>query len=279
VLVPHELATARVTSESGDLLLAIPGGSCKVDDAALQRMADIVAQRRRARPWRTGHEGRGRSAARGNPGGPLRLGLAARAGICDSRGPARAPGGRCSRSSKDASARWSAGNDNKNFNRAIDAKRQLGSTWKPVVYDAAIQLGWTPVDVLDNRKNAFHFEGTWYYPRPDHESTDFVSMSWAATRSENLASVWLLAHLSDRLTPDQLRDVATRVGLGPQGENESREAYVARHPRRGRCISTPGRVDEIAFYAVKNELEESVPERSGSSSARSSTAAARTARP
>jgi hypothetical protein len=30
------------------------------------------------------------------------------------------------------------------------------------VYYAAIQLGWTPVDVLDNRKNAFHFEGTWY---------------------------------------------------------------------------------------------------------------------
>ena len=114
--------------------------------------------------------------------------------------------------------------------------------------------------MLDNRKNAFHFEGTWYYPRPDHESTDFVSMSWAATRSENLASVWLLAHLTDRLTPDQLRDVAMCVGLGPRQESESREAFVARIRDEGGVISTPGRVDEIAFYAIKNELEESVSE-------------------
>ncbi len=258
-LLPHELATARVTSASGELLLAIPGGSCKVDEPALQRMADIVAQAEKGEAWRTATKAEVEALRAAIPAGRFVYASLREPGICDLEVRPELQGAVLALDQGRIRA-MVGGNDNRNFNRAIDARRQLGSTWKPVVYDAAIQLGWTPVDVLDNRRNAFHFEGTWYYPRPDHESTDFVSMSWAATRSENLASVWLLAHLTDRLTRDQLADVATRVGMGPQREGESRDAFVARIRDEGGVISTPGRFDEIAFYAVKNELEESVPE-------------------
>ena len=258
-LVPHELATARVTSASGELLLAIPGGSCKVDDDALQRMADILAQAEKGETWRTATKAEVQALREAIPAGRYVWASLREDGICDLEVRPELQGAVLALDQGRIRA-MVGGNDNRNFNRAIDAKRQLGSTWKPVVYHAAIQLGWTPVDVLDNRRNAFHFEGTWYYPRPDHESTDFVSMSWAATRSENLASVWLLAHLTDRLTPDQFLDVATRVGLGPRMESESREAFIGRIRDDGGVISTPGRADEIAFYAVKNEVEESVPE-------------------
>jgi penicillin-binding protein 1A len=258
-LLPHELATARVTSASGELLLAIPGGSCKVDDTALQRMADILAQAEKGEAWRTAGKAEVQALRDGIPAGRYVWASLREPGICDLEVRPALQGAVLALDQGRIRA-MVGGNDNRNFNRAIDAKRQLGSTWKPVVYHAALQLGWTPVDVLDNRKNVFHFEGTWYYPRPDHESTDFVSMSWAATRSENLASVWLLAHLVDRLTPDQLLDVATRVGLGPRRESESREAFIARIRDDGGVISTPGRVDELAFYAIKNEIEESVPE-------------------
>ena len=87
------------------------------------------------------------------------------------------------------------GGDNRNFNRALDAERQFGSTWKPPVYHAALQLGWLPDDLLDNRRNAFPFRDVWYYPNADHQSDPFLTMTEAGARSENLASEIGRAHV------------------------------------------------------------------------------------
>ena len=57
------------------------------------------------------------------------------------------------------------GAKNRYFNRATDAKGQFGSIWKVLIYEAALELGWTLSEKLDNRVNAFPFEGSWYYPR------------------------------------------------------------------------------------------------------------------
>jgi hypothetical protein len=138
------------------------------------------------------------------------------------------------------------GNDNQNFNRASQARRQFGSTWKPVVYHAALQLGWQPGDLLDNRRGVFPFEGTWYYPHPDHDPEPTVTLAWAGTRSENLASIWLLYHLVDHLNPEQLRRVAELTGLA-QGRGEEREAYVARIRDQYGVIPLEGRIPEALF--------------------------------
>lgn len=124
------------------------------------------------------------------------------------------------------------GSANADFNRAT-ARRQFGSTWKLVLFDAALQLRWSLVDPLDNRRAVFPYQGTWYYPRPDHkDAPESVSMAWAATKSENLASIWLLFHLLDQLNPEQLRQVAEQVDLLPRA-GEEKQAFVRRIQEAG----------------------------------------------
>ena len=150
------------------------------------------------------------------------------------------------------------GNDNRNFNRVVEAKRQFGSTWKLLVYDAAMQLGWAPTDTLDNRRAVFPFSGTWYYPRPDHKSEDFVSMAWAGVRSENVASIWLLYHLTDRLNPEQVRRVAELTDLA-QREDENYDQYVARIRDTHGIVSTRAWTDDASFLAVREEVIAGLP--------------------
>ncbi|WP_161630013.1 transglycosylase domain-containing protein [Desulfogranum mediterraneum] len=112
------------------------------------------------------------------------------------------------------------------FNRAVDARRLMGSTFKPFVFAAAMQLGWSAVDILDNRRDVFVFMGHPYFPRPDHHSPhERVSMSWAGVSSENVAAVWLLYHLADHLTPPRLRELAQQLDMAPRRDGEQEEGY------------------------------------------------------
>lgn len=124
------------------------------------------------------------------------------------------------------------GTENRFFNRAVHARRQMGSAMKPLVYTAALQLGWNSADRLKNSRNVFIYHNQAYFPRPDHTSPyDWVSMNWAGVQSENVASVWLLSHLCDKLTTHQLAEVAGMVGLGPKvvdGVEESYRGYRTR---------------------------------------------------
>lgn len=114
------------------------------------------------------------------------------------------------------------GMENRYFNRAISAKRLMGSTFKPFLFAAALQLGWSPADMLNNTRDVFVYQNIPYFPRPDHISPhEKVSMSWAGVYSENLAAVWLLYHLTDYLTPPRLREVAAYLNLAPQEDDPS----------------------------------------------------------
>lgn len=124
------------------------------------------------------------------------------------------------------------GTENRFYNRAIYAKRPMGSAFKPYVYTAALQLGWNSTDLLKNSRDVFVYHDQSYFPRPDHKSPyEWVSMSWAGVHSENVASVWLLSHLCDRLTALQFKEVSDYLGLSPKvvnGENEPYRSYKAR---------------------------------------------------
>jgi membrane peptidoglycan carboxypeptidase len=121
-----------------------------------------------------------------------------------------------------------SGFDGIHFNRALDAKRQVGSVFKPLIYMAALQLNWGNMDPLRNRWQAFLHHGRLYIPHPDHQSPhEWVSMAWAGAKSENIATVWLLYHLCDRLNPSQLKELARTLDLAPRA-GESRARYAQR---------------------------------------------------
>jgi len=120
----------------------------------------------------------------------------------------------------------SGGMDNRFFNRAVDGRRLMGSTFKPFLFTAALQLGWNSTDSLNNRRNVFVFMDRAYFPRPDHHSPHArVSMSWAGVQSENVAAVWLLYHLTDNLTPPRLRELARLLDMAPRIINGRQEGY------------------------------------------------------
>ena len=135
------------------------------------------------------------------------------------------------------------GMENHFFNRAVAAKRPMGSVIKPLVYTAALQLGWNSLDALDNERNLFVYQKQAYFPRPDHDSPHKqVSMSWAGVHSENVATVWLLYHLCDQLTQAQFRELISHLDLAPR-EFESHASY------RQRLRDTLGiLVDEEQLY-------------------------------
>ena len=142
---------------------------------------------------------------------------------------------------------------NADFNRAVMAKRQLGSTWKLLLFEAALQLRWSMTDPLPNKRDFFPYQGWFYYPRPDHkDAPESVSLAWAAAKSENLASIWLLYHLTDQLNEEQFRQLAGRVGLLP-ADGESRKEYVRRVQDAG-VVATRGRLEAGIFDRVTEEM-------------------------
>lgn len=151
------------------------------------------------------------------------------------------------------------GAENRFFNRAIQAKRTMGSAFKPLVYAAALQLGWNTADVLRNSRDLFVFNGQPYFPRPDHKSPfEWVSMNWAGVLSENVASVWLLAHLCDHLSPAQFHEVASHVGLAPQttdGAEESYRAYSTRMRDRYGILINSDTLRLAAYRKAVADLE------------------------
>lgn len=144
---------------------------------------------------------------------------------------------------------------NRFFNRAVDAKRQLGSIFKPLVYSGALQLKWNSLDTLMNARELYRFEKTYYVPRPDHDpKSDQVSMTWAGVKSENLATVWLLYHLTDRLSAGEFREVVKVLGLD-RGDDESYREYVERIRDEHGVVVNREALMEAAFEESKKEIE------------------------
>ncbi|MGA1825434.1 MAG: transglycosylase domain-containing protein [bacterium] len=146
------------------------------------------------------------------------------------------------------------GFENIYYNRATYARRQLGSIFKPILFCAAMQLGWNNLDPLQNTKDIFTFEGQFYFPKPDHLSPhNEVSLAWAGVKSENLASIWLLYHLCDHLSFDEFKQVAEFVGMAPL-KNENYEDYKIKVRDKWGVVVCKDTIEEAAFNKAKDEL-------------------------
>lgn len=105
---------------------------------------------------------------------------------------------------------------NTGYDRVNQARRQFGSSFKPLVYTAALELGWRPLDPVPNYRMPFQLGNLIYFPKPDHHPEDTVSLAWAGRRSENIASVWLLYNLFAKTDFQEFWKQCRRLGIDPE---------------------------------------------------------------
>ena len=141
------------------------------------------------------------------------------------------------------------------FNRAVDAKRQLGSIFKPFLFVSALKLKWNTLDELYDIRDLYRFEDTYYFPKPDHTPpSQKVSMAWAGVKSENLASVWLLYHLMDRLNMEEFEKVAAALGLAKR-RWETYDEYAERIRDKYGILINKEILKEAAFSIAKKKVK------------------------
>ncbi len=126
------------------------------------------------------------------------------------------------------------------FNRAVQARRQPGSSFKPVIYSAALEKGFTAASVLNDAPVVFDdpaLERAW---RPENYSGRFYGptrLRVALTHSRNLVSIRLLRAIGVRyaidyarrfgFSPDQLpADLSLALGSGSVTPLQMARAYA-----------------------------------------------------
>ena len=100
--------------------------------------------------------------------------------------------------------------DQSHFNRATQARRQAGSAFKPFVYAAALERGYTPATVITNLNDPIMtLQGAWV-PEDGHSSSDSMTMRQALKMSSNRAAVRMLDEVGIPVTVQY----AQRLGVG-----------------------------------------------------------------
>ena len=97
------------------------------------------------------------------------------------------------------------------FNRAVQAYRQLGSTFKPIVYTAAIDRGFTPASIIIDSPVAYPSGngGTWAPQNYDHTFLGPITLRYAVEESRNIPAIKMM----EEIGPKSVLDYAKRFGF------------------------------------------------------------------
>ena len=102
-----------------------------------------------------------------------------------------------------------------NFNHVTQALRQPGSSFKPFIYSAALEKGFSPATIVEDVPTTFNSAATGLRPwTPGNYEGDFlgpISMRTALAKSRNVAS----ARILQAIGVSYARDYALRFGFSP----------------------------------------------------------------
>jgi penicillin-binding protein 1A len=102
------------------------------------------------------------------------------------------------------------------FNHVTQAQRQPGSSFKPFIYSAALEKGFTPATVINDAPLLIDAAETGSVPwEPKNFDGGFdgpIRMRTALTKSKNLVSIRIL----QAITPQYAQDYITRFGFDPK---------------------------------------------------------------
>ena len=97
------------------------------------------------------------------------------------------------------------------FNRATQALRQTGSTFKPFVYAVAMDLGYSPMDYVEDTPMCIYTAGSgdWCPQNYDRKFKGQITLTQALAESRNIPAV----RISEAVGRDLVKQVATDFGL------------------------------------------------------------------
>lgn len=97
------------------------------------------------------------------------------------------------------------------FNRATQALRQTGSTFKPFIYAAALDLGYSPLDYVEDTPLCIYTAGSgdWCPTNYDKEYKGTITLTQALAESRNIPAI----RVSEAVGRDLVKKVVTDFGV------------------------------------------------------------------
>jgi penicillin-binding protein 1A len=97
------------------------------------------------------------------------------------------------------------------FNRATQALRQTGSSFKPFVYAAALDIGWSPMDYVDDSPLTLNIRGSgpWTPSNYDNQFKGVIPIYQAMQESRNIPAV----KIAMAVGLDKVRNIAKGFGV------------------------------------------------------------------
>lgn len=98
------------------------------------------------------------------------------------------------------------------FNNATQALRQTGSAFKPIIYTAAMENGYTPATLVVDEPFSYYDEKIDQVWEPQNDQGDFkgpLTLRSALQQSRNVVSAKIVTHL----TPQKIVDYARKFGI------------------------------------------------------------------
>ncbi len=97
------------------------------------------------------------------------------------------------------------------FNRATQARRQPGSAFKPFIYATALDLGFSPNDLIDDAPLTINVPGSgpWRPDNYDHKFKGPITLTQALYESRNIPAILL----SEDVGREMVRTVAQKFGI------------------------------------------------------------------